>query len=535
MNTTFLKIHAKDNVLVALSEISAGTELQIDGFKVVVNETIPQKHKLCLEQLEVGKEVVMYGVVVAKAVRPIKAGDLINTSNVAHQTSSTISKNKTALWNAPDISFWKSKHFMGFQRANGQVGTSNNWLFFPLVFCENRNIEILKDTFEKELFPKPPNHYRRHLRQLLQKENSAEEHKESTPHLDNINLRFITHQGGCGGTKEDAILLSRLLAGYVNNPNVAGATVLSLGCQHLQIEVFKEALESVSSDSKKPILIFEQQQIGTTEEMLTQVIEHSLIEIQLANQLKRVPAPLSKLTIGLECGGSDGFSGISANPTLGYVSDVLSALGGSSILAEFPELCGVEQDLVDRCINDKIATKFLTLMQNYNQSAQNVGSGFDMNPSPGNVKDGLITDAIKSAGAAKKGGTSPVVDVLDYTEYVSKKGLNLLCTPGNDVESTTAMVGSGANLVLFTTGLGTPTGNPIAPVLKIASNTELRKKMPDIIDFDTGAIIRGEKSIEEMGEFLLEFIIEVASGRHMINADRHQQFDFIPWKRGVSL
>ena len=220
---------------------------------------------------------------------------------------------------------------------------------------------------------------------------------------------------------------------------------------------------------------------------------------------------------------------------MGYVSDVLSALGGSSILAEFPELCGVEQDLVDRCINDKIATKFLTLMQNYNQSAQNVGSGFDMNPSPGNVKDGLITDAIKSAGAAKKGGTSPVVDVLDYTEYVSKKGLNLLCTPGNDVESTTAMVGSGANLVLFTTGLGTPTGNPIAPVLKIASNTELRKKMPDIIDFDTGAIIRGEKSIEEMGEFLLEFIIEVASGRHMINADRHQQFDFIPWKRGVSL
>jgi altronate hydrolase len=275
--------------------------------------------------------------------------------------------------------------------------------------------------------------------------------------------------------------------------------------------------------------------MGTTEEMLTQVIEQSYHEIQLANQLKRAPAPLSKLTIGLECGGSDGFSGISANPTLGYVSDVLSALGGSSILAEFPELCGVEQDLVDRCVNDEIATKFLTLMQNYDQSAQNIGSGFDMNPSPGNVKDGLITDAIKSAGAAKKGGTSPIVDVLDYTEYVSKNGLNLLCTPGNDVESTTAMVGSGANLVLFTTGLGTPTGNPITPVLKIASNTDLCTKMPDIIDFDTGAVIRGEKSIEEMGELLLEFIIEVASGRLTINADRHGQFDFIPWKRGVSL
>ena len=535
MNTTFLKIHAKDNVLVALSEISAGTELQIDGSKVVVNETIPQKHKLCIAQLEVGEEVVMYGVIVAKALRSIKVGDLIKTSNVAHQTASTIRKNKTVRWKAPDISFWKSKHFMGFHRADGQVGTSNNWLFFPLVFCENRNIEILKDTFEKELFPQAPNPYRRYLRNLLYNENSEEEHKENTPGIDNINLRFITHQGGCGGTKNDAVSLARLLAGYVNNPNVAGATVLSLGCQHLQIEVFKEALESLSSDSKKPILIYEQQQMGTTEEMLTQVIEQSFNEIQLANQLKRAPAPLSRLIVGLECGGSDGFSGISANPTLGYVSDVLSALGGSSILSEFPELCGVEQDLVDRCINDEIASKFLTLMQNYNQSAQNVGSGFDMNPSPGNVKDGLITDAMKSAGAAKKGGTSPVVDVLDYTEYVSKKGLNLLCTPGNDVESTTAMVGSGANLVLFSTGLGTPTGNPITPVLKIASNTELCKKMPDIIDFDTGAVIRGEKSIQEMGELLLEFIIEVASGRQMINADRHQQFDFIPWKRGISL
>jgi altronate hydrolase len=535
MNTSFLKIHAKDNVIVALSEIRVGTELLIDGSKVMVNETIPQKHKLCINQLEVGEELIMYGVIVAKATIPIKAGDLVSTTNVAHQTASSIRKNKTSLWNAPDISSWKSRHFMGFHRADGQVGTANNWLFFPLVFCENRNIEILKDTFEKELFPQAPNPYRRHLRNLLQKDNSTEEHEENTPHLDQVNLRFITHQGGCGGTKEDAVLLARLLAGYVNNPNVAGATVLSLGCQHLQIEVFKEALDSLSSDSKKPVLIFEQQQMGTTEEMLTQVIEQSYHEIQLANQINRAPAPLSKLTIGLECGGSDGFSGISANPTLGYVSDVVSALGGSSILAEFPELCGVEQDLVDRCVNDEIATKFLTLMQNYDQSAQNVGSGFDMNPSPGNVKDGLITDAIKSAGAAKKGGTSPIVDVLDYTEYVSKNGLNLLCTPGNDVESTTAMVGSGANLVLFTTGLGTPTGNPITPVLKIASNTDLCTKMPDIIDFDTGAVIRGEKSIEEMGELLLEFIIEVASGRLTINADRHGQFDFIPWKRGVSL
>jgi altronate hydrolase len=237
----------------------------------------------------------------------------------------------------------------------------------------------------------------------------------------------------------------------------------------------------------------------------------------------------------LECGGSDGFSGISANPVLGYVSDVLAALGGTPILSEFPELCGVEQELADRCVNEAKANKFLELMNNYEDAATAAGSGFDMNPSPGNIKDGLITDAMKSAGAAKKGGTSPITDVLDYGEYVSRPGLNLLCTPGNDVESTTGLVGSGANLVVFTTGLGTPTGNPIAPVVKISSNTSLATRMPDIIDLDTGPVITGEKSIETVGEELLNYLIDIASGKTMAKADILGQDDFIPWKRGVSL
>jgi len=174
-------------------------------------------------------------------------------------------------------------------------------------------------------------------------------------------------------------------------------------------------------------------------------------------------------------------------------------------------------------------------MKAYEASAEAAGSGFDMNPSPGNIKDGLITDAMKSAGAAKKGGTSPIEAILDYGEYVTKPGLNLLCTPGNDVESTTGMVGSGANIVVFTTGLGTPTGNPIAPVLKVSSNTILAERMPDIIDIDTGAIIRGEKTIQEMGEEILEYVIQVASGEKEAKADILGQDDFIPWKRGVSL
>jgi len=254
-----------------------------------------------------------------------------------------------------------------------------------------------------------------------------------------------------------------------------------------------------------------------------------------ANEMTRTPQPLSKLVIGVECGGSDGFSGISANPTIGHVSDLLVSMGGASILSEFPELCGVEQNLIDRCVTKEMADKFMHLMEAYARRAEAVGSGFDMNPSPGNIRDGLITDAMKSAGAAEKGGTSPVKDVMDYGEYIKERGLNLLCTPGNDVESTTGLAGSGANIILFSTGLGTPTGNPITPVIKVSSNTLLANKMEDIIDYNTGEVITGEKTIEACGEELLEMVIKAASGEYIAKADRLGQDDFIPWKRGVSL
>jgi altronate hydrolase len=241
------------------------------------------------------------------------------------------------------------------------------------------------------------------------------------------------------------------------------------------------------------------------------------------------------LCIGLECGGSDGFSGISANPALGYVSDLLVSLGGSVILSEFPELCGVEQELSDRCVDEEKANHFMKLMTSYNARAVADGSGFYANPSPGNIRDGLITDAIKSAGAAKKGGTSPVTDVLDYPEKATKSGLTLLCTPGSDVESTTAEVAAGANIVLFTTGLGTPTGNPVAPVIKLSTNTTTAVKMPDIIDINCGTIIEGEETIQQAGERILEYVIKVASGEIEPKAVQLGQDDFIPWKRGVSL
>lgn len=538
MENKLIKVHPGDNVAVALIDLWQGDKINFEGEDVIVLSDVQAKHKIALVDLNAGDKIYMYGVLVGKATSEIKKGGKLTTENVKHEASTTTKKTETASWTPPDVSKFKDKTFMGYHRSDGQVGTANIWLFFPLVFCENRNVELLKDVFEKELSFHKSTKQRQLLRKLISGNNieiSEEREQEEKEVFENIEVKFITHQGGCGGIRQDSVSLSKLLAGYVNNPNVAGATVLSLGCQNLQIDIFKKAMNDINPNLDKPVLIYEQQQEGTIDEMLNKIIIESFEEIKKANEIKREPAPLSKLKLGLECGGSDGFSGISANPALGYASDLLATLGGSPILSEFPELCGVEQELVNRCVDDKKAERFLELMRAYEDAAEASGSGFDMNPSPGNIKDGLITDAMKSAGAAKKGGTSPIHDILDYGEYVTKPGLNLLCTPGNDVESTTAMVGSGANIVVFTTGLGTPTGNPIAPVIKLSSNTELARRMPDIIDMDAGDVIRGKKTIPEMGEDLLEYIIKVASGELKSKADQNNQDDFIPWKRGVSL
>ena len=533
-----IKVNPTDNVAVALVNLVAGESIQFEGETITIESDVKMKHKIALAPLNVGDRIIMYGVLVGKASAKIEKGGLLSTLNVKHESDKVTGKTETIGWTSPNIDKWKDRTFLGYHREDGQVGTENVWLFFPLVFCENRNIEILKDIFEKELMKPKENDYQLLLRSLVKTETGGAGNEAASNDanlFNNIEVKFITHQGGCGGIRQDSHSLAKLLAGYVNNPNVAGATVLSLGCQNLQIQIFKDALDEINPNSKKPVLIYDQQQIGTIETMLSSVVKDTFEAIKKANELQRTPAPLSKLKIGLECGGSDGFSGISANPTLGVTSDLLAALGGTTILSEFPELCGVEQELVNRCVEDEGGKRFLELMKWYEKTVVDAGSGFDMNPSPGNIKDGLITDAMKSAGAAKKGGTSPIVGVSDYGEYISKPGLNLLCTPGNDVECTTAMVGSGANMVLFTTGLGTPTGNPIAPVVKISSNSELARKMSDIIDIDTGGIITGEKTIDEMADEMLEFIIDVASGTIKTKAVILNQNDFIPWKRGVSL
>lgn len=550
--TQTLKIHPLDNLMVALVDLQEGEKITHGKDIFQLKTAVLAKHKFALKDFNSGEEVLLYGVVVGRATKNIAKGEAIHTHNLTHDTEAyqVPVKVEKQEWSAPLIEKYTKKNFLGYHRPDGKVGTENNWLVIPLVFCQNRNIEELKNSLLEDLGYGNTAQKVFDLDSLIAKYKAGATQEEllgqelltakkqsiKNPLFPNVDgIYFLTHDGGCGGATSDAVALCSLLAGYINNPNVAGATVLSLGCQHAQISILERALKRIAPELQKPVFFVEQQQSTSEPEYLAACIKKTFVGLIKANQVHRAPAPLSKLTIGLECGGSDGFSGISANPVLGFVSDIIVGQGGAAVLSEFPELNGVEQELVNRCNTLEKAQKFEKLMREYNTKASALGAGFDSNPSPGNIKDGLITDAIKSAGAAKKGGTSPIVDVLDYTEQVVHPGLNLLCTPGNDVESTTALAGSGANLILFTTGLGTPTGNPAVPVVKVASNTHLYNKMKDIIDFNSGTVIEGKATIEACGEELLNYIIDVASGRKEVHARRLGQNDFIPWKRGMSL
>ncbi len=541
-----LQIHPQDNVMVALQNLPAGTAIHTAEKAFTIRENIGAKQKFFTGRMEPGDEVIMYGVLVGKLESPVKEGELMTTTNTKHASGTYAYRGSNYSWQAPDVSRFIGKTFNGYPRNDGRVGTANYWLFIPMVFCENRNLDVIKESLWNELGYAVTDKYKQFTRQLFEAYKSGENiedasfnllpTQQSNRYFANVDgIKFLNHTGGCGGTRQDAATLSALLSAYADHPNVGGITVLSLGCQHLQVKDFMEDLKKRDPHFNKPLYVFEQQKSLSEEELICEAIRKTFLGLVEINKQKRQPAPLSKLCIGVKCGGSDGFSGISANPAVGYTSDLLVALGGKVLLAEFPELCGAEQELIDRSVNKKVAEKFIGLMESYNREAVQAGSGFDMNPSPGNIKDGLITDAIKSTGAARKGGTSPVVSVLDYTEQVKEAGLSLVCTPGNDVEATTGKAAAGATLILFTTGLGTPTGNAVAPTIKIATNSTLAKRMSDIIDIDTGAIIKGEKTIEEMGEAILDFCIKVASGEIIPKAVQLGQDDFIPWKRGVSL
>ncbi len=547
----FLQIHPQDNVLVALQDLPQGKRISFSGHTFELPQDIPAKHKFSVQRLGLNEAVIMYGVLVGKTTQPILQGGLIHTQNLQHDAEAYgVDKKQAYHWHAPDVSAWQQRTFLGYPRSDGRVGTRNYWLVIPLVFCENRNVMVMKDALERELGFAQPDKYRQQVHQLLQAYRQGDSHtlqnleaaaevalpSYPNPIFSNVDgIKFLTHEMGCGGTNQDAQTLAAVFAGFCLNPNVAGITVLSLGCQKTSLEDLKQEIHTRNPQFDKPLLYFDQQQYGTEHALLSAAIRETFQGLIEINQQERRAIPIAKLNIGLKCGGSDGFSGISANPALGYLSDILTTLGAQTLLAEFPELCGVEQSLIDRCEQREDAEKFMLLMQEYAAQAAAVGAGFDMNPSKGNIRDGLITDAIKSAGAAKKGGNAPIAGVLNYTEQPQRPGLHLLCTPGNDVLATTGMAASGANVILFTTGLGTPTGNAITPTVKVSTTTGLAQRMHDIIDFDSGPVISGDQTINENGVALLEWVIELASGTRRTKAELLGQDDFIPWRRGVNL
>ncbi len=559
MKNIVLKVHPADNVIVALRNLDAGEVIEFEGQSFEILDPVEAKHKFYTEDIPQGGAVTMYGVLVGKVTMDVKRGGLMTTANLHHAADPYAYRDVQFNWEAPDVSKWKDRTFMGYHRSDGRVGTANYWLFIPTVFCENRNLDVIREALHNELGYAVTEKYKAFTRGLVEEyrqeaqgtslpaEGRARDEQtgtslpaggraQGTRVFRNVDgIKFLNHQGGCGGTRQDSAILENLLAAYADHPNVGGITILSLGCQHLQLDAFVETIRKRNPSFDKPILTFEQQAGSTEEELIQAAIRETFKGLIEINKQERKPATLDKLTVGVKCGGSDGFSGISANPAVGYFSDLLVAIQGKILLAEFPELCGAEQELIDRSTSQATAEKFIRLMDAYSAQAEQVGSGFHMNPSPGNIRDGLITDAIKSAGACKKGGTSPVVDVLDYTEPATKPGLSLVCTPGNDVEATTGKAASGATLILFTTGLGTPTGNPVCPTIKLATNSKLARKMADIIDIDCGPIVEGDKTIEEMGEEILEYCIRAASGEVIPKAVQLNQDDFIPWKRGVSL
>ncbi len=544
-----MQIDPRDNVAAVLSDIEPGVLLHFNGIELKITNKLRAKHKFALKALSVGTEVIMYGVPVGRAKEDILPGGLLGQHNVDHHKRDRIElKSVPYRWLPPQVRQWKHRTWMGYKRDDGCYGTRNIWLVIPLVFCENKNVDVMREALEEALGYDSKTAKRYELGPLVegyQNGLSANELRsigtriatgsdKSQRLFANVDgIKFLNHQTGCGGTRSDADSFSELVAAYISHPNCAGATILSLGCQNAQMQSIQSRLNRRAPVYARKVVWLEQQQFNADQDFLQTAITETFIGLAEANKYQRSEAPISALTLGLECGGSDGFSGISANPVLGYVSDLINASGGKTILSEFPELSGVEQNLVDRCVNRSDAERFLALMHRYHEVVKASGSSFDANPSPGNIRDGLITGAMKSAGAARKGGSAPIADVLDYTEPALTEGLHLLCTPGNDVESTTALAGSGANLIAFTTGLGTPTGNPLAPVVKVSSNTPLALRMPGLIDFDAGPVVSGQ-SIEASAHELLELMIKIASGE-FCKAEVLGQDDFIPWKRDISL
>ena len=473
-----IHIAEKDNVAVAISPVSAGTVIETELGKVTVQEDIPQGHKIALTAIAEGKNIIKYGFPIGHAKAAIPQGSWVHTHNMA----TNLSGSEEYSYEPQQIPVREgdgTSVFQGFLRKDGRAGVRNEIWIIPTVGCVN-------DVAKKLV---------RDNQDLVQ--GNVE------------GLYTFTHPFGCSQTGEDHKQTRRLLASLVRHPNAAAVLVLSLGCENLTHEQFVEELGEYDPQRVKFLTCQEvDDELAEGRRLLEECAEY-------ADSFQRVELPVSKLVIGMKCGASDGLSGITANPTVGRFSDMLIAQGGSTILTEVPEMFGAEGMLMNRCINQEVFEKAVHMINGFKEYFLAHHEVVYENPSPGNKQGGITTLEDKSCGCVQKGGSAPIQDVIGYGEQVKNQGLNLLYGPGNDLVSSTVLTAAGAQIILFTTGRGTPFGAP-APTVKIATNSQIAARKKNWIDFNAGPVVEGE-SLESAGKRLLDYVLEVASGKETCN------------------
>ena len=487
----FIHIHPLDNVAVALHPIAAGTVFA----GVTATMDIPQGHKMALKSLAVDDQIMKYGFSIGHATSPIAPGEWVHTHNMKTNLSAEIAYTYNPKLQHPEP--LPAPTFMGYRRKDGKVGIRNEIWIIPAVGCVN---DVAKARVKEN-------------QDLVQGSIDG--------------LYTFPHPFGCSQTGEDHAQTRKLLAALTRHPNAGAVLVLQLGCENLTYEQYVAELGEYDENRVKFLIC---QHVEDEYAAAREILEELAA---FAGSFQREEIPASELVIGMKCGGSDGLSGITANPVVGRFSDLLVAMGGSTVLTEVPEMFGAEGFLMDRCINEEVFRKTVNMINGFKSYFIRHNEVVYENPSPGNKAGGITTLEDKSCGCVQKGGSAPIMDVIGYGEAVTTKGLNMLYGPGNDLVSSTALTAAGAHMVLFTTGRGTPFGAP-APTMKIATNTPLATKKHGWIDFNAGVVADGTRTLDEAGADLLNLVLEVASGKKTRNEEKGYR-EISIFKDGVML
>ncbi len=490
-----LRIHPRDNVAVAMRDIEAGEALTCEGAEVTALEKIARGHKIALAPIAEGADIVKYGNVIALAKADIAAGSWVHTHNA--RTGLSENAEYTYEHQTYELPKVEGRTFRGFRRKDGKVGIRNEVWIIPTVGCVNSVAEQMV----------------RENQDLIR--GSVD------------GIYTFPHPFGCSQMGGDHAQTRKLLAALVRHPNAAAVLVLSLGCENLTNEQFKEELGEWDDERVKFLTCQDvEDELEAGRSLLEQLTAY-------AAQFEREDIPASELIVGMKCGGSDGLSGITANPTVGRFSDRLIAMGGSTVLTEVPEMFGAESILFNRCENREVFDRAVKMVDDFKAYFTAHGQVVYENPSPGNKAGGITTLEDKSCGCVQKGGSAQIVDVLGYADPVTKKGLSMLSGPGNDMVSTTDLTAAGVHLILFTTGRGTPFGAP-APTVKISTNTALFEKKSGWIDFNAGTVAEGKETLDEAGDRLLDYVLRVASGEQT-HAEERGMREISIFKDGVVL